>query len=135
MKLTDDDRSELLDQLLPPDGTTPVREEDVFRWIEMERTARQRRLRSASIAAVVLLFAVSAVALFPRNRTGGTIASTSAVGSHGDVPAAQTEAAAPMVEQVDDEALMRLLDDTPSALVEWPDGRRSLLVVVRQLEQ
>jgi hypothetical protein len=34
------------------------------------------------------------------------------------------------VEHVDDEGMLALLDETPAALVRWPDGRRTLLVLV-----
>lgn len=50
----------------------------------------------------------------------------------------QTESVAPSIaarpgpiqlEEIDDEELLVLLEGTPTALMEWPDGRRTLLVV------
>ena len=35
------------------------------------------------------------------------------------------------IERVDDEGLLKLLDETPTALVRWPDGSRTLMLVVQ----
>jgi hypothetical protein len=135
MKLTDNDRSELLEALFPLENEAAVHADDILRWIEKERRVRQRRLRYASIAIVVLLLTASAVTFLPRNQTAGTFASKTSVVSPEEIPPTPSETARPVVEQVDDETLMRLLDDTPAALVEWPDGRKSLYVVVQQQQQ
>ena len=36
----------------------------------------------------------------------------------------------PAIKTVDDEGLLRMMDDGPAALAEWPDGRQSLLILV-----
>jgi len=136
MKLTDDDCSELLEQLFPSESTTPVRAEDVFRWIDSDRKAKQRRLRHVATAAVVLVLGVCGLAIYSKDRAPEIASARTAPLVTGPVvPIVPPEPAQSVVQQIDDEALLKLLDDTPAALVEWPDGRRSLLVVVRQPEQ
>lgn len=39
------------------------------------------------------------------------------------------EPALPPVKQINDDELLALLKDTPAALMEWPDGTRTLLIV------
>ncbi|OAI55901.1 hypothetical protein AYO49_05070 [Verrucomicrobiaceae bacterium SCGC AG-212-N21] len=34
-----------------------------------------------------------------------------------------------VIQQVNDEQLLTLLQDTPAAIMVWPDGRRTLLVL------
>ena len=132
MRLTDEDRSDLLDELLPTSSRVCVTSKDVLQWVRDERAARKSRERSLAIIATVLLVASAVFVLPPRvgpvsnnpvHRAGGDARLTSATAR--DVPRAYAP------QKVDDDGLLGMLDDTPAALVQWPDGRRSLLVVVR----
>jgi hypothetical protein len=133
MKLTDDDRSELLEELLPIPPRTAIGAGDVLAWIENERKAQCRRgqLASAFAAVAVLL---SIVALFPSRRGIDAQSSSSAAVELPEAPIIAAPPQPPTIERIDDNALLAVLADTPSALVQWPDGRRSLLVLVRPTE-
>jgi len=133
MKLTDDDRSELLEELLPIPLSTAIGAGDVLAWIENERKAQHRRGQFASaLAAVAVLICL--VALFPSRRGVDARSSKSAAVDLPKAPINVTAPQPPAIERIDDNALLAVLANTPSALVEWPDGRRSLLVVVRPPE-
>lgn len=106
----------LLDDVMPTGGERcgPNRAA-LLAMVQRERS-RRRRFRMASsvaaIAALALLFLWQPVPV--------------------EEPAVVTDSPAPLViKQVNDQQLMALLQDTPAALMEWPDGSRTLLVVVR----
>ena len=130
MRPMNEDRRELLEDIFAPEHQAKcVTAEEITRIVHAARQARQRRRRSAAGAALILAAALSAVALFPRKP--GSVPPTAA-----NVPAApvialaQAPAMPPAVEHVDDEGMLAMLDDKPAALVRWPDGRRSLLLLV-----
>jgi hypothetical protein len=134
MKINNDDRSTLLEALFPSESAADPRADDVIRWIEADRRTRQRRLWYSSATAALLVFAVSAITMFVRHEPSAAIARVGPGAASEPVRVPSAEPPRSLVERVDDEDLMGSLDDMPAALVQWPDGRRSLLVVVRQPE-
>ena len=140
MKPTEDDRSDLLDELFPASASARLRvgTNDVLEWVHQARAARELRRRRYGVAALIAapLAIISSIFLFQSPPSSLRERSAAVANPPKPPPAAVTAFTAaagqqPAVERVDDDHLLGLLDDTPAALVEWPDGRRSLLVVVR----
>jgi hypothetical protein len=77
----------------------------------------------------LLLLMMSVGNFYVSRQATTTQPGNTARGSHISDALPQTAGPSP-VERLDDEGLLDLLDTTPSALVQWPDGRRSLLLVV-----
>lgn len=107
----------LLNEVLPPSseycGPSCA---DVSVMLRKDRNCR-RRLRSG--AALLAVLAFGSVSLLWKN--GRTVWPSVA-----DVP---TPPASIIVREVNDDQLLSLLQDTPVALMEWPNGERSLLVL------
>lgn len=108
----------LLDDVLPayagPGG--PSRAE----MLAMLRHERARRRRQRALLAVT---GIAALLVFSWPRKDDPIAPTVAVTT---VPSAPI-----VVERVNDEQLFALLEGTPAALLELPDGNSRLLIVRR----
>ena len=134
MKLTDPAKELLLNDLLT-DGQSHVPDADANALIALVRSAKARRSRlrvqwmgsaaSLALALAVAIFAGRTPTIYP---VAGTSGAGDATGDTARNP--QPATATPSVARIDDEALLDLLETTPSAVVEWPDGRRSLLLVV-----
>ncbi len=109
----------LLDDVLPSSGGHwgPSRA-DVS---AMLRSERHRRLRLRTGAAVLASIALVSGSLLWRNEQ-------SARPSVVEVP---TKPASIIVQEVNDDQLLALLHGMPAALMEWPNGERTLLVVER----
>jgi hypothetical protein len=135
MKRSNHERRELIEDIFAPeDPENVLSEEQVLRLVSHAREVRRRRRRlAATTAAVILAAAVSAV-MFQPDRSANSFRTTTSIPKP-STPHAEKQAAAPVitpptVERVDDERMMAMLDQTPAALVSWPDGRRSLLLLV-----
>jgi hypothetical protein len=135
MKRSNHERRELIEDIFAPeDPENVLSEEQVLRLVSHAREVRQRRRRwAATTAAVILAGTVSAVMFLPDRSTDSSHAAARI--SKPSTPPVEKQAAAPVitpptVERVDDERMMAMLDQTPAALVSWPDGRRSLLLLV-----
>ena len=80
--------------------------------VQRERARRQRVRAASAVAAIALLALLVLWPSAPANEPG------------------VVDSRLPMkIQEVNDEQLMALLQGTPSALMAWPDGRRTLLVV------
>ena len=116
MKPDDQQLSSLFDEVMTSESTVHagVDRAEVLRLVRQERSRRQRVRVSLGLAAVVLL----AVLIFQQPQT----------------PEPKTRVATvpprpSLIRQVNDQQLLGLLDNTPAALIEWPDGGRTLLVL------
>jgi hypothetical protein len=127
MKPTNDPRRELLEDLFSPSvegDSLPI--EEVMELIRRERQARARRRGALALVACAIL-ALATFSSVWRSRpqrpehSSPLIAANTVISSQQDVP---------KVERVTDEGALALLDSTPSALIEWPDGRRTLMILV-----
>jgi hypothetical protein len=110
----------LMDDVLPPPGEDcgPSRS-DVMEMLRSERQRRRGwRVRVAVLGAIL---AATGAALPWRNR------------SDNPSPVAQVETrpSSVTIREVNDEQLLTLLRGTPTALMEWPDGDRTLFVIER----
>ena len=117
MKANPRDLQRLLENVLsePGDGCGPSRI-DLLELVRHEHS-RRRTLRTASYVAAVVGVVAIAVA-WPGGRQGGQTATL--------LPLPSPEI---VINHVDDEQLMALLKDTPVALMEWPNGERTVLVI------
>lgn len=110
----------LMDDVLPPPGADcgPSRAE----VMEMLRDECQRRRRwRVRVGVLAVILAATGVALPGLHR------------SDTPSPVAQVEArpSSVTIHEVNDEQLLTLLQGTPTALMEWPDGDRTLFVIER----
>jgi hypothetical protein len=129
---------ELLDEVLPHDGSACGPDRAAVLHMVSEQRARRRRHRTmgAALAAAAAACLINfAPGWLPR---GGSLARHTAAppASMSSIPAAQPAMpqALPgpsrvVIQEVDDQQLLALLQDTPAALMVWPNGRRTLLVV------
>jgi len=130
MKPTNHRSRELLEDIFAPkNSSSAVSAEQVLQLVQHAQEAQQRRRRLSAAAALFLVAAVWAVTLLPRQSSNSSRVTTNI-----PVPSAPIASVSsitpPTVEHVDDEHMLDLLDETPAALVYWPDGRRSLLLLV-----
>jgi hypothetical protein len=108
----------LLAELVPPSGNCcgPGR----AAILEMARHERARRRQKRLIVSASAAALLALVLLWPSApRQEPTLPATPVASSH------------IVIDQVDDRQLLALLKDTPVALMEWPDGQRTLLVMER----
>jgi hypothetical protein len=134
-KLPDSAKEALLDELIAEYETETAL--DLIARVRCAK-ARQSRVRMQSVGVALGIAMVTSICLLlfrsrpshdtnltAENKRGGT-----------SFPAhLQVEAASGLsIERLDDEGLLDLLDTAPSALIEWPDGRRSLLLVVGEAQ-
>jgi len=127
MKPINDPRHELLEDLFSPsenEETFPI--EKVLGIIRQEKQTCHRRRRAMMPAAcgLALVAAVFGVWNSRPQELGRSLVQVSAR------PIAPFQADFPVVERVSDQGALDLLDSTPSAVIEWPDGRRTLMVLV-----
>jgi hypothetical protein len=130
MKPTNHDSRELLQDIFAPEHpSSAVSAEEVLRLVQHAREARQRRRRFSAVAAVFLMSAIWAVTFLPSRSTNSSRTTVNV-----PVPSAPiglpSSITPPIVEHVDDDRMLALLDEAPAALVRWPDGRRTLLLLV-----
>jgi|SRR6187551_1839787 hypothetical protein len=109
---------ELLDDVVPASGLEIGPDRAALR--AMVRQERSRRHRARAMFAAVSI-ACAAMLLFWRPASRETV----------PVSVGPPVAAPLVIHQVDDQQLLVLLKGTPAALMEWPDGQRTLLVMER----
>jgi hypothetical protein len=134
MKPSNHERRELIEDIFAPEqAPSAVSAEEILRLVQHAREAQQRR-RRVSATAGAFLAAAALTATFLPDRSTNSSRTTANIPSPAKPVAPAAPAAPsivpPAVERVDDEHMLALLDETPAALVSWPDGRRSLLVLV-----
>lgn len=114
MKSNSEKLNTLLDEVLPPSpgscGPTSVELLNLVR-----REGRRRRSRTAWMAAMALIFTV--------------VLWKHAIPTKTSLAQTPSKPAPLSIRQVNDEQLFALLEDTPAALVRFPDGTRRLLIV------
>lgn len=118
----------LLEDLLPPeaDGCGPARAEVLVMAREAQTRRHRRRVQLASASGVLGACALAWLAMTLGPDSGRTV-SLPAPGRDGvSAPAAPPRL---VIRQVNDEELLSLLQGTPIALVERPNGKRALLVI------
>lgn len=123
MKPNDDQWQSLLNDVLPTNAATAGPND--IELLAMVRTEQARRLRQRamlSTAAIMLLGLLTFIATSGPRETPARVEVAAAAPS---VPAL------PSVQKVNDEELLALLKGTPAALMEWPDGKKTLLIVER----
>jgi hypothetical protein len=112
------EHEDLLEELYPVGREAPV--EAVLSQLRRDRTARKRQRRAlAGAAAILTVVAIVGAMLRPQPEP-----------SQLPVIAAIPVAKPPQIERISDEQLLTALG-RPAALVTLPDGRQSLLVLVR----
>ncbi|HEX5176526.1 MAG TPA: hypothetical protein VFV83_05835 [Chthoniobacteraceae bacterium] len=131
----DPSQETLFDDLMidPATGTAmPCANEVValVRRAKADRAHRHTRRHIAlSLAVGCALLAVTLTAR--KSRTGDSRQDPRiALERTGTIPSVAPHNPKLAVERLDDKGLFDLLDATPSALIEWPDGRKELLLVV-----
>jgi hypothetical protein len=127
MNPINDPRRELLEEVFPPSTHSDSPSlASVLDSIRRERRSRaQRRCALAATAcAAVTLFVLSSMWTSHTPQPDASSARMVAA------PGARSQPEAVKVERVDDRGVLDRLDSTPSALIEWPDGRRTLMVLV-----
>jgi hypothetical protein len=87
--------------------------------LELVRREHSRRLRVRTACSLAAAVSVAAMVLaWPRGEKAGQTAAVT--------PRPTPEI---VINHVDDQQLLVLLKDTPVALMEWPNGERTVLVV------
>jgi hypothetical protein len=126
MKPTNDPRHDLLDDLYSPLGhNSEIAADSVVTWVEEARRARRRRQNrirmgaAVAVAGVIATFAFRVLLLEPVGSASKNAAFRPA------------EFNSPTIQLLSDEELLRLIEKAPAAIAKWPDGRRSLLLLVR----
>jgi hypothetical protein len=109
----------LLDDVLPESGEQcGPSGGDVLHLV---RSERQRRRRLHAGAAALAIFATALVVLpWNQERSVNSV-----------VTPAPTSPASVVIRNVNDEQLFALLDGTPTALMESPNGHRTLFIIER----
>ena len=137
MKTPDDNgRRKLLAELFPDAASGPrISADEVVQWVDAERRYRARRRMWWASVGILLVVTGAAWALLPSRTENESTMAKAVAQVAGPAPpekdvASTTASGPPKVERIDDDELLGMIDDAPAALVQWPDGRRSLLVVV-----
>jgi hypothetical protein len=128
MKTKNDRLRPLLDEVLTVD-TAPVGPDctTVLGMVREERVRRaQRRVLAGAAVVVMGLVAYASFYLNPSIPTPVEV-----------VRAVPEKPALPPVQRINDDELLALLNDSgnPSALMEWPNGERTLLIVEHGRQQ
>jgi hypothetical protein len=130
MKPTPENRQELLEDVFTPERPSrPVSAEEVLGLIRAARERRQQRRRALACTALLLAAVGWSAALL---RGGKSAPGSPAVASANSVPAVAVlppPPSASLIEHVGDDEMLDLLKGRPVALVHWPDGRQSLLML------
>ena len=139
MKAMQEEGQELIEEIFNPDSPSPgCSTAEILRLVETARQARQRRRRTAACTCAALI--VGAGLYFFTDRSAAPsklntpeIAATAVRPSKAlaSAPGSAGEVEAPKIEHVDDEAMLAMIKDHPTALVRWPDGRQTLLLLTR----
>jgi hypothetical protein len=134
MKTMHDEQRELLEDIFTPEESArSISALEVMKLVEAECRARSLRRRGITVAAAAILGIVGvwlSMRTLPKPDAAPRVAERTA---EAPTPAAVAGTAAitpPNVEHVDDEGMLALLGKQPTALVRWPDGRQSLLLLV-----
>ena len=111
----------LLDDLLSgaDEGVGPGRAA-LLKMVGQERTRRKHRRALTAVAGLVIVGALLQVGY----RHAAPPAMVATTPDSKPVPPV-------VIKQVNDEQLFQLLKDTPAAIMEWPNGERTLLIVGR----
>ena len=141
MNPSDPDRRTLLDELIPPTvGSNPAWSE-LLDAIDAEKRKRRFRKRLLATCSCGVVLAAGAIVITQwqsvrpidsvRNDQIAAVHDRSAQRS---VPPTAEEPFS--IARIGDEELLTLLPNIPTALVEWDDGRRAVMVMVepRRLE-
>jgi hypothetical protein len=87
--------------------------------LDLVRREHSRRLQVGTACSLAAVVSVAAIALaWPRGKQAGQTTTVT--------PLLSPEI---IINHVDDQQLLVLLKDTPVALMEWPNGERTVLVV------
>ncbi len=122
-------RNELLNHVLAEEGAgggAPL--ETVLKLVRREKEKRRQRRLLMCTGSVLLLL----LAIFTMRKPISVAPSEPPVVASGGLqpaPAAQTEEPMIRIERVSDQELLDLLEGSPVALVELPDGKRQLLMI------
>jgi hypothetical protein len=130
MKPTNDPQRELLEDVFSPSAegdALPI--DEVLRVIRREKQARARRRSVVTLVACAILALATFSSVWtsrpqrPKQpeHPSPLVAANTVISPQQDVP---------HIERVSDEGALALLDSTPSAVVQWPDGRRTLMILV-----
>lgn len=135
MKTNHDEQRELLEDIFTPDAhSRSVSAAEVMKLVETERRSRSQRRRGIAMAAAVILGLAGVwISIQPSTKPEATTPPLAQTAPKTPAPAVNVAAAAitpPKVEHVDDEGMLAMLGKQPTALVRWPDGRQSLLLLV-----
>ncbi len=125
---------DLLEDVLPPgagDNCGP-KLADVLNWKRKEQSRRTRR-RTVLCAISILLALAGTFFWNTRESSRGTApeiaAPSTPVESTPLVSAAPTLPKPVVIRQIGDDELLALLEGTPTALMEWPNGERTLMLL------
>jgi hypothetical protein len=125
MKPTQDHRRELMEDVFAPENARDAMPfESVLRAVQAAKRARRLRQRAIGCVAALLAFMWGVTRLLPNPPSNSPTRATQSVA------AAPSPANPPSVERVDDDGMLAMLDGQPAAVVRWPDGRKSLLLLV-----
>jgi hypothetical protein len=125
MKPNNDPRHDLLDDLYSPAGPdSKIAAENVATWVEEARRSRHLRRKRVQLGGAVAIVGVIAAVAF-RVLLPDPIDSTSNQATN-----QRSESNSSTIHLLGDDELLRLIETTPAAMAKWPDGRRSLLLLV-----
>ncbi len=127
MKTKNEQLRPLLDEVLPDmEGQGGPNCAEVIGMVRAERAKRGQR--RAMAAAVVVVLGVVAFSFVQQEQESSKVVEVAVV-SPVKVKPEVAAPSLPPVKRINDEELLELLADTPSALLEWPNGERTLLIV------
>jgi hypothetical protein len=130
MKPLKEPRRDLLEDIfVPEEGSSGPSQEEIVALIQAARGRQQRRRAVALGASAVAAIAIAGLAFVP-DAPAPSAPPAIAVAPQVPEPAAMASIIPPAVEHVDDQGMIARLGDQPAALVRWPDGRQSLLLLV-----
>lgn len=111
----------LLEDVLPPSASCGPDRAAVLKMVRRERALRRCRRAVLSAGCAVLALALLAFWPAPSSSPQAPVA----------VAALPSPPRAPsiVIHEVNDQQLLALLQDTPVALMEWPNGERALMVI------
>ena len=136
MKPMDPLKEKLFDDLMidREEGRATPGVDEVVALVQSAKEARSHRRMQRRVALSLALACTltAAIVTARRSRTADSSQGPRSGFEQTDknIAAAAATKREPAIERLDDNALLDLLDATPSALVEWPDGRKELLLVV-----
>jgi hypothetical protein len=117
----------LLDDLLP--DASGLDRAALLTMVREEHARRRRRRILAAASGTAALILLPLLAWRPHRQESSPLIAA-------PVPPAPVMAPAPpapsiVIQEVDDRQFLALLQDAPAALMEWPNGERTLLVMQR----